>query len=39
MFKIKSDHRITKIGRIIRKYSLDELPQLVNVVAGSMGLV
>ena len=39
LFKIKDDPRITKVGRFIRRYSLDELPQLFNVWAGSMSLV
>lgn len=39
MFKIKEDPRVTKVGRFIRKTSIDELPQLINVLKGEMSLV
>lgn len=38
-FKMKNDPRITKIGRFIRKTSIDELPQLINIIKGDMSIV
>jgi lipopolysaccharide/colanic/teichoic acid biosynthesis glycosyltransferase len=38
-FKLRDDPRVTKVGKFIRKYSIDELPQLVNILKGDMSIV
>jgi len=39
LFKVKKDPRVTRVGRFIRRYSIDELPQLINIFRGEMSLV
>ena len=39
LFKIRDDPRVTRVGRILRRYSIDEIPQLLNVIGGTMSLV
>lgn len=38
-FKLKDDPRVTKVGKVIRKFNIDELPQLINIIKGDMSIV
>ena len=38
-FKLQDDPRVTKVGKVIRKFNIDELPQLINIIKGDMSLV
>jgi lipopolysaccharide/colanic/teichoic acid biosynthesis glycosyltransferase len=39
LFKIRNDPRVTPVGRVLRRFSIDELPQLLNVIKGEMNIV
>jgi exopolysaccharide biosynthesis polyprenyl glycosylphosphotransferase len=39
LFKVRDDPRVTRVGRVLRRYSIDEVPQLLNVIRGEMSLV